>query len=70
MSDCGISPRPFAKKSLSSLGLVGAVGTENNTGWNFKELEMQCNAKTLKRNRHESNGILIGSSMAPIFSNS
>jgi hypothetical protein len=48
--------------------LVGAVGIENNAGWNFKELEeMQHNAKTLKRNSEESNGILIGPSMAPHF---
>jgi len=30
--------------------LVGAVGIENNTGWNFKDLEgMLGNAKTLKQ---------------------
>jgi hypothetical protein len=47
------------------------VGIENNTGWNCKELqEMRCSAKTLKRKSQESNGILIGPSMAPIFSES
>jgi hypothetical protein len=49
--------------------LVGAVGIENTTGGNFKELEgMLGNAKTLKRNNRERKGILIGPSMAPRFS--
>jgi len=48
--------------------LVGAVGIENTTGRNFKELEgMLGNAKTLKRNNRECKGILIGPSMAPGF---
>src|SRR6266851_904588 len=48
--------------------LVGAVGIENNTNWNFKDLEeMLRSAKALKRNDRESNGILIGPSMAPRF---
>lgn len=48
--------------------LAGAVGIENYAGWNFKELEeVLRNAKTLKRYSEESNGILIGPSMAPHF---
>ncbi len=48
--------------------MVGAVGIENNTNWNFKDLEeMLRSAKALKRNDRESNGILIGPSMAPRF---
>ena len=46
--------------------LVGAVGIENNTDRNFKDLEeMLGSAKALKRNNEESNGILIGPSMVP-----
>jgi hypothetical protein len=41
--------------------MVGAVGIENNTDWNFKDLEeMMGSAKTLKRNNGECEGILIG----------
>ena len=48
--------------------LVGVVGVENNTDRNFKDLEkMLGNAKALKRNDEESDGILIGPSMAPHF---
>jgi len=48
--------------------LVGAVGIENNVDWNFKDLEeMLGNAKALKRNNGEHQGILIGPSMAPRF---
>jgi hypothetical protein len=48
--------------------MVGAVGIENNTDWNFKDLEeMLRSAKALKRNDRESNEILIGPSMAPRF---
>ena len=48
--------------------LVGAVGIESNTRWNFKDLEeMLGSAKTLKRNNEESSGILNGPSMAPRF---
>ena len=48
--------------------MVGAVGIENNTDWNFKDFEeMARSAKALKRNDKESNGILIGPSMAPRF---
>jgi hypothetical protein len=48
--------------------MVGAVGIENKTGWNFKDLrEMLGSAKALKRNNKESDGILIGPSMAPHF---
>ncbi len=44
----------------------GAVEIENNTDWNFKDLEeMPGSAKALKRNNRERNGILIGPSMAP-----
>jgi len=49
-------------------GLVGAVGIENNTDRNLKDLEeMLRNAKALKRNNRKSKGILIGPSMAPRF---
>jgi hypothetical protein len=49
--------------------LVGAVGIENNTEWNLKDLEeMLGNAKALKRNNGECKVILIGPSMAPHFS--
>jgi len=45
-----------------------AVGIENNTDWNFKDLEeMLRNAKVLIRNTGECKGILIGPSMAPHF---
>ena len=48
--------------------MVEAVGIENNINWNFKDLEeMLRSAKALKRNDRESNGILIGPSMAPRF---
>jgi len=51
--------------------LVGAVGIENNTDRNLKDLEeMLGNAKALKRNNRERKGILIGPSMAPRFSRS
>jgi hypothetical protein len=48
--------------------MVGAVGIENNTRWNLKDLEeMMRIAKALKRNNGESKGILIGPSTAPRF---
>jgi len=48
--------------------LVGAVGIENNSDWNLKDLEeMLGSSKLLKRNNRECNGILIGPSMAPHF---
>ncbi len=48
--------------------VVGAVGIENNTNRNFKDLEeMTGNAKTLTRNSKERKEILIGPSMAPCF---
>ncbi len=48
--------------------LVGAVGIENTTERNFKELEeMLGSAKELKRNNRECKGILIGPLMAPRF---
>jgi hypothetical protein len=48
--------------------LVGAVGIENNTNGNFKDLEeMLGSSKTLKRNSKECREILIGPSMAPRF---
>lgn len=56
------------KRKDSTRLLVGAVGIENNTDRNFKDLEeMVRNAKPLKRNNEESKGILIGPSMAPHF---
>src|ERR1700730_18951190 len=49
--------------------MVGAVGIENTTERNFKELEeMLGSAKELKRNNRECEGILIGPLMAPRFS--
>ena len=49
--------------------MAGAVGIENNTDRNQKDLgEMLRSPKTLKRNIWESKGILIGPSMAPHFS--
>jgi|SRR5580700_1586555 hypothetical protein len=49
--------------------LVGAVGIENTTVRNFKDLEgMQGNVKELKRNNWECKGILIGPLVAPRFS--
>lgn len=48
--------------------LVGAVGIENNTERNLKDLEeMPGSAKSLKRNNGECREILIGPSMAPHF---
>src|SRR5467141_3592956 len=50
------------------IGLVGAVGIENTTERNLKELEeMLGSAKELKRNNRECKGILIGPLMAPRF---
>ena len=63
-----MSPALPAANSRKQIALVGAVGIENNTDWNFKDLEeMLGNAKALKRNGKESDGILIGPSMAPRF---
>ena|SRR5436190_565500 len=54
--------------AIQSVRLVGAVGIENTTRRNFKDLEgMQGNAKALKRNNWECKGILIGPLMAPRF---
>ena len=51
------------------MDLVGAVGIENTTDGNLKDLERIIgNAKTLKRNDRECKGILIGPLMAPRFS--
>jgi len=48
--------------------LVGAVGIENNTAWNLKDLEeMLGSAKSLKRNNRKFKEILIGPPMAPHF---
>jgi hypothetical protein len=42
------------------------VGVENKSDWNFKDLEeMVGNAKALKKNNKEFDGILIGPSMVP-----
>jgi hypothetical protein len=50
------------------VSLVGAVGIENNTKRNLKDLdEIAENARALKRNNKERKGILIGPSMAPLF---
>ena len=44
------------------------MGVENNSDWNFKDLEeMARNAKALKKNNKEFDGILIGPSMVPYF---
>ena len=51
--------------------LVGAVGIENNTRWNFKNLEgMMGNAETLTRNKKELKEILIGPSFLRVGENS
>ena len=56
---------------MSTSCMVGAVGIENNTDRNLKDLEeMLGNAKALKRNNGECKGILIGPSTAPRFSQS
>jgi len=48
--------------------LVGAVGIENNTNWNFRNLAgMRENPKSLKKNYRELKGILIGPLKAPRF---
>jgi hypothetical protein len=48
--------------------MVGAVGIENNTERNFKDLEgIMRNAKALIRNNRECKEILIGPSMALVF---
>jgi hypothetical protein len=67
-----IAPFCRREKSLSYCWekgwLVGAVGIENNAKRSFKDLaETVRNAKTLKRNSKELEGILIGPSMAPRF---
>jgi len=63
-----LPPRVFAK-CLPINGMVGgAVGIENNSVWNFKELEeIRRSVKALKRNNEEHEGILDGPSMAPRF---
>jgi hypothetical protein len=44
------------------------VGVENNSDWNFKDVEeMVRNAKALKKNNKEFEGILIGPPMVPHF---
>ncbi len=49
--------------------LEGAVGIENNTDRNLKDLEeMLGTSKALQRNNRECNGILIGPLKAPLFS--
>ena len=54
---------------FQSVRLVGAVGIENNTGQNLKDLEeMRGNSKALKRNKRECKGILIDPLKAPRFS--
>ena len=48
--------------------MVGAVGIENTTERNLKELEeMLGSAKELQRNNRKCKGILIGPLMAPRF---
>jgi hypothetical protein len=50
------------------VGLVGAVGIENNDDWNLKDLrEMRRNAKSLQRNDEAGKGILIAPSKLPRF---
>ena len=44
------------------------MGVENNSDWNFKDLEETVrNAKALKKNNKEFDGILIGPPMVPHF---
>jgi hypothetical protein len=58
------------RRGFRNIGnLVGAVGIENTTDRNFKDLEgMLRSAKALKGNNRECKGILIGPSKAPRFS--
>jgi len=64
MAPCG--PSKSYKLLFMKEMLVGAVGIENNTGRNFKDLEgMLGNAKALIRNNWECKGILIGPLKAP-----
>jgi hypothetical protein len=57
-----------AAKRITSVNLVGAVGIENKSKRNFKDLEeMPRSAKTLRRHSEEPGGIIIGPSMAPRF---
>jgi hypothetical protein len=59
MAPCG--PSESRKSLLMKEMLVGAVGIENNTDRNSKDVEeMLGSAKTLKRNNRECKGILIG----------
>ena len=67
---CPLCPLAFLL-SLYQSGrwLVGAVGIENKTERNLKDLEeMMGNTKALKRDNKERKEILIGPSMAPRFS--
>ena len=44
------------------------MGVENNSDWNFKDLEeMVRNAKALKKNNKKFDGVLIGPPMVPHF---
>ena len=56
-------------KATESTGLWRKrVGVENNTDWNFKDLEeMVRNPKSLTKNNKEFEGILIGPPMFPHF---
>ena len=55
--------------TISLLGLVGAVGIENNNVRNPKDLRgMARNAKSMKRNNEACKGILIAPSKLPRFS--
>jgi len=46
--------------------LVGAVGIENNGGWDFEDLRgLRRNTKSLKRNDGGRKGILIAPLMLP-----
>src|SRR5271157_4208829 len=66
MAPCGPSKtcKVLSRKEM----LVGAVGIENNTDRNLKDLEeMLGNAKALKRNNRERKGILIGPSVFSVL---
>jgi hypothetical protein len=64
----GTKTRFSVGKVFCLLGLVGAVGIENNSTRNFKDLEeMHRSVRTLKRHNAERKGILIGPPMAPRF---
>ena len=63
-----VQPRQDTGTLINIGCLVGAVGIENTTDRNLKDLEgMRGRAKALKRNSRECKGILIGPLKASPF---